>query len=372
MIYIIGISITSFLLFVLLTKKQKGIADKILFGWLCVILAQLVLFSVKSLNEYVRFPYILGFEIALPLLHGPFLFLYIKSLTCRNMSFRKVPLHFIPYTIAFILTIPFLLLGQEEKIYVYQNEGEGYRLIASIILLGIILSGIIYTFISLRALIKHKRRIKDNFSYTEKINLEWLYRLVIGLSCIWILVIFADDEIIFSSVVLFVVYIGYFGIKQVGIFTNQHAMIASEILESSETIAIPPFENVKYEKSSLTDVQSQDIHKRLKLLMKEKKLYLIPELTLAMTSQELNVHSNTLSQVINTVEQKNFFDYINTLRVEEFKEQITQPDSHKYTLLSIAYECGFNSKTSFNRNFKDHTGKSPSEYLKEVKSKPRK
>jgi AraC-like DNA-binding protein len=87
-----------------------------------------------------------------------------------------------------------------------------------------------------------------------------------------------------------------------------------------------------------------------------------------MVAEELEIHPNTLSQVINTVEQKNFFDYVNTLRIEEFKERIANPDNQKYTLLSLAFECGFNSKTSFNRNFKNLTGKSPSEYLKESKA----
>lgn len=85
-----------------------------------------------------------------------------------------------------------------------------------------------------------------------------------------------------------------------------------------------------------------------------------------MVSRELDVHPNTLSQVINRAEQKNFFDYINTLRVADFKEKAANPENQKYTLLSLAYDCGFNSKTSFNRNFKKITGKSPSEYLKEA------
>ncbi len=85
-----------------------------------------------------------------------------------------------------------------------------------------------------------------------------------------------------------------------------------------------------------------------------------------MVSRELNIHPNTLSQVINRAEQKNFFDYINSLRVSEFKERTMKSDYQKYTLLSLAHDCGFNSKTSFNRNFKKITGKSPSEYLKEA------
>lgn len=370
MIYIVGVIITFFLSIILLTKRQKSMADKILFTWLCVILVQLILFALISSKEYLRFPYLLGLDIPLPLLHGPFLFLYTSALTNGRATTTKILLHFVPYVLALLSIIPFLLLSLEDKISIYQNEGKGYETLSTIIFLGIILSGITYTILSLSILIKHKKEIKDNYSYTEKVNLEWLVRLIIGLSCVWLLVFFADDAIIFASVVLFVLFIGYYGIKQVGIFTNQALLNVHPYLESKEPIrlSVSPSENSKYEKSSLTDEQVEYIHRKLVLLMNKKKLYLISELTLAMVSLELDVHPNTLSQVINKIEQKNFFDYINSLRVVEFKERATKPENEKYTLLSLAYECGFNSKTSFNRNFKNITGQSPSEYLKESKS----
>lgn len=369
MIYIVGITLTLFLEFVLLTKENKCKADKILVTWLFVIAFHLTTFSLISTNKYLQFPYLLGLEIPIPLLHGPFLFLYTTSLTKGKTEASNKLLHFIPYALVLISTIPFLLLNSEDKIIVYRNEGEAYSTLKSIIYYGIILSGIAYSFLSLRLLVKHKRKIKDNYSYTEKVNLQWLFKLIIGISCIWIIVLFADDEYIFSSVVLYVLFIGYYGIKQVGIFTNQPPAVNSLALESTESsgISFIPSENSKYEKSTLTDNQLEAIHRELVQLIKQKKLYLTPELALTMVSQQLDVHPNTVSQVINRVEQKNFFDYINSLRVEEFKERVVKPENQKYTLLSLAYECGFNSKTSFNRNFKNITGKSPTEYLKEIK-----
>ena len=371
MIYIIGISITFFLSFILLTKKGKSCADKILLAWLCVILVHLILFAVISSGKYQEFPYLLGLELPIPLLHGPFLFLYTLALTSGQPTWPKMFLHFTPYVAALMATIPFLILGPEAKILVYQNEGEGFATLSTLIFVGIILSGIAYTILSLRVLVKHKTQIKDNFSFIEKINLQWLFRLVLGLSCIWILALFTDDEIIFSSVVLFVIFIGYYGIKQVGVFTSHQILEHYPAIESKKlsesSVATPKV--AKYDKSTLADSQLKAIHSELVKLMKQKKLFLTPELTLTMVAEELEVHPNTLSQVINTVEQKNFFDYINTLRIEEFKDRIQNPESRKYTLLSLAYECGFNSKTSFNRNFKNITGKSPSEYLKERKAK---
>ena len=97
--------------------------------------------------------------------------------------------------------------------------------------------------------------------------------------------------------------------------------------------------------------------------MTEKKIYTEPELTLNSLAKLLEVHPNHLSQVINSIEGKNFYDFINFYRIEEFKRLVIRPESKNYTLLSLAYECGFNSKTSFNRNFKKSTGLSPSEFL---------
>ncbi|MGB3063302.1 helix-turn-helix domain-containing protein [Sphingobacterium thalpophilum] len=98
--------------------------------------------------------------------------------------------------------------------------------------------------------------------------------------------------------------------------------------------------------------------------MKEQKCYQDPELTLGDLAKILEVHPVILSQVINSREQKSFYDYVNTYRVETFKELLLRPDSRQYTMLSLAFECGFNSKTSFNRNFKKITQMSPSAYAK--------
>lgn len=69
-------------------------------------------------------------------------------------------------------------------------------------------------------------------------------------------------------------------------------------------------------------------------------------------ARQLDIHPNYISQVINSVEQKNFYDFINEHRVEEFKQLVSLPENQHFTLLALAFECGFNSKTSFNRNFK--------------------
>ncbi|MRX69124.1 Helix-turn-helix domain-containing protein [Flavobacterium resistens] len=366
MLYLTGIIITFFLVVILASKKDKSEADKILAFWLFFTGFHLFLYYLHYKNDFASFPYLLGFELPMPLLQGPFLFLYTSALTNQNQHKKYNLLHFLPFIMACLILIPFFELSFEEKLKVFQNEGKGYENLILILYSAILISGITYALLSLRKLSKHRKNISEAFSSTEKINLRWLQYLILGSSIIWLVVILFNDEYIFSFVVFYLIFIGYFGIKQVGIFTNQ-ALSENKIpnISSIENIETEnSSEKIKYEKSSLTNSELQLLHQKLTQIMTNEKLYKNPDLTLADLSQKLNIHSNVLSQVINSAEEKNFYDYINSQRVQEFKKLIILPENQKFTLLSVAFECGFNSKTAFNRNFKKATGLSPSEYLK--------
>lgn len=366
MLYLTGIIITFFLVVILASKKNKSEADKILALWLFCTGFHLFLYYLHYKNDFESFPFLLGLELPMPLLQGPFLFLYTSALTNQNRNKKYNLLHFLPFGIAILFLMPFFSLSFEEKLNVYENEGKGYENLILILYSTILLSGIVYALLSLQKLSKHRKNISDQFSFNEKINLRWLQYLILGSSIIWIVVIFYEDEYIFSVVVFYLMFIGYFGIKQVGIFTNQTISENSVLtISSNENIEVEIVsEKIKYEKSGLSASELQSIHQKLIEIMANEKLYKNPDLTLAELSQKLNVHQNVLSQVINSAERKNFYDYINLQRVEEFQKLILLPENEKFTLLSVAFECGFNSKTAFNRNFKKATGLSPSEYLK--------
>jgi AraC-like DNA-binding protein len=372
MLYIVGITITFFLVVVLSSKKDKSTADKILTCWLFFIGLHLLLFYLNVTKKNIEYPFLLGWEIPIPLLHGPFLFLYTNALTKQNQNKKIYLLHFLPFVLTLVSLLPFFLLTPQQKIIVYQNEGAEYATLMAVIYSGILLSGVLYTLLSMLKLEKHRRTIADQFSFTEKINLKWLSYLAAGSTIIWLLVIFSDDQYVFSAIVIYVIFIGYFGIKQVGIFTNRTHLedepsITLPIHEpriNSPLVEKPEKEKIKYEKSGLTQEELQSIHKNLKEVMQNEKLFKNPELTLAELAQRINTHANTLSQVINSIEQKTFYDYINLLRIEEFKKEVSLSENQKFTLLSLAFECGFNSKTSFNRNFKKATNLSPTEFLK--------
>ena len=363
---IIGIIITFFLSFLLITKKNKNLADKILATWLMFIGLHLWLFYEHILVENYQYPALLGLELPMPFLQWPFLYLYIAVLTNQYNVKKKwlLLLHFLPVILIYIYLIEFFKSSPEEKVFVFQHGGNvpKYASFSSLMLILMSISGVIYVYFTYRLIKQHRKNIVNQFSYQEKINLDWLQYLFLGMGLIWTVIWFrGNDNLIFLSMVIFVIFLGYFGIKQVGIFTNK---FPDE--KESELTDEKVGKTKKYEKSSLTEESAEAIHFQLQRAMNQERFYENPELSLNDLANHLNVHPNNLSQVINTHEGKTFFDYINYHRVEAFKIMVKLPQNQKFTLLGLAYDCGFNSKTSFNRNFKKVTGFAPSEYLKQL------
>lgn len=434
MVYLLGVSLSIFLFLILISKKGKTLPDKILAVWLIFLGLNIFHYYLAITDLELNYPFLLALGSPLPLIQGPLLFLYTAALTNQLPTNRyKLFFHFIPIIIIYIVFIPFYMLDNQQKTEVYLQYGKGFEIQILVNLILIYTSGIVYVIWSLFLLRKHRKNILEQFSDIEKINLNWLRYLIIGMSSIWLFVFYGNDDLIYGSVVLFVAFIGYYGIKQVGIFTynysynnvvdnliplkkeneinvidvvlsnldSEYSSVNSTINSNEQEVTLPTYQNhstveldisvtqkipvgeqnsdviieniqvvietkKKYQKSGLSDLDASTIHKKLTDLMSSEKTFKNPELTLVELSQLLNVHPNILSQVINTLENKNFYDYINDKRVEEFKTIVVLPKNKKYTLLSLALECGFNSKTTFNRNFKKSTGLSPTEYLKSI------
>jgi AraC-like DNA-binding protein len=363
MIYTIGIVISFFLSILLFTKKNKTEADFILAFWLLITGADLLLNYLFLSDKYLEFPYFLGVEAPMPLFQGPLLFLYTAALTHTQFPKYSKWLHFVIPVFWYVFFANFLSMPINYKIKVCQEFGAGHENLTKYTHWAIRVSGVIYVAASLYLLKNYQQKIKNQYSYTEKINLNWLLYLVIAIAFIWLAIIFTNDHLIYRLIAINVCIIGFFGIKYLGIFTNKqpYENRAAIILDKSEDIQ--PYK--KYEKSGLSEENAQKIHEQLCDIMQREQLYKKPELTLSDLSNSLKVHPNNLSQVINKFENMNFYDYINSLRVAEFKCIVALPENQKYTLLALAFEVGFNSKSTFNRNFKKTTGVSPSEYLQQ-------
>lgn len=385
MLYLVGIIISFFLFFLLLGKKNKDIADFILAIWLFVIGFHLFFYYLSSPVNNGKNVLLYKFFFGLSFLYGPLLYLYTKYRINSALKFKKIDLiHFIPVTLIYILVVPDFSIDPLNQNLLYENGILPCYLMKEIMFFLILFSGIGYAFASLVQLKKYKMNIDNYFSSTEKINLKWLRLNIYGIIVLWLVLSIRNDCYTFAFISLFVFIIGYYGIKQVGVFNDNFifensnsGIIVSDnnlILDKSKTYhGTQIYSNqqkatpVKYQKSALSQEEGIRIQEKLRTIMQNEKLFLNHELTLGDVAKKLNIHPNILSQVINTLEEKTFYDYINGLRIEAFKQAIAIEDNQKFTLFSLAYECGFNSKSSFNKHFKKVTNQTPSEYLNSLK-----
>jgi AraC-like DNA-binding protein len=384
MIYLSGILLAFFLSFVLLTKRQKVAADYILICWLGIVGVHLLGYYLTYTGQTGRYPTLVGLTVPLPLVHGPFLYLYTRMQTSSEPFHKRQLLHFLPLLLSYAMFWRFFTLPLEQQAAVFIHRGQGFEIQSIINLVALSISGLVYITLSILRLVSYRRNLVNEFSNTERINFNWLLYLIGWMLAIWMIILMhGRDELIFGAAALFVLWLGYFGIKQVQVF-SQPALIPDRNgpkapdfdfsqTSNNDPLNLPPQSegaskeavNTKYQKSGLDEQDASMIHNRLMSLMDERKPYTNPDLTLSELAGYLEVHPNALSQVINSRENRNFYELVNARRIEEFISRISEPASQQYTLLGVAYDCGFNSKASFNRNFKKHTGLTPSDYVKQ-------
>ncbi|WP_339904062.1 helix-turn-helix domain-containing protein [uncultured Cyclobacterium sp.] len=137
--------------------------------------------------------------------------------------------------------------------------------------------------------------------------------------------------------------------------------------------AIPDNVNYKqrkqYKQALLDSNEIKKYSKELEQIMMDYKLFLNPDLSLKDLASYLELPANYVSQLLNTGFQKNFSEYVNTFRVNEFKERVLLEENKGLTIMAVAYDSGFNSKTVFNTFFKKIEGATPNTYLKSVQKK---
>ncbi|MBN1339097.1 MAG: AraC family transcriptional regulator [Bacteroidales bacterium] len=373
--YILLIAAFNALFFMILLwqKKPRAMHDHILGAWLVYLGLITSAYAFSSHLIFARNPLLSVGLIASFMLHGPFLFLYISALaTKKDRLSRGDFLHFIP-CVAFMvyLLVSSMFSGYADRIRIDHVSREiAPPLLFSFFLILTALSGPVYFVLSARLFRKLDIHIFNNFSYSEAINLDWLRKLVFSFGVIWSALIiiavihhvfhlfsmsFCTDGL-FLSLAAFIILIGYFGLKQKEIFVRHSG-------EAHDFITGP---KAKYAGSSLKGSDMDRYVSKLKHHMETEKPFLDENLTLPRLGAATGIPSHHLSRVINEHFGQNFFDFVNRYRVEEVKARIADPAYGNNSLLGIAFESGFNSKSAFNRVFKNMTGLTPSKYRETV------
>lgn len=367
-IYIVG-AFNALFFAILILQKRKALHDKILICWLIYLSLYAGTYAFLSERLFTGFHLLSASFISLLMLHGPFLYLYISALIEQKVQFnRKKLLHFVP----FVLFNIFLIIASSmpeisERIRLDHLDSEhGVPVLFNFFLLLTAISGPVYFIFSIRLFKKLDINIFNNFSSSENINLDWLRKLVYSFGAIWtILIIFASIHHIFHffswifctdglflSLTFFIILIGYFGLRQKEIFIQYPGHKIEYITEIK----------TKYSGMLLKEKDTEIYANKITHYMSTAKPYLDANLTLPQLAIMLQIPPHHLSRVINEKFGINFFDFINQYRVAEVKTKIDNPEFDNLSLLGIAFDCGFNTKSAFNRVFKKMTGLTPSEY----------
>lgn len=320
---------------------------------------------------------------------GPIIFFYIQSLLNPSFKFdKKKAEHLIP-GILFLLYNLWIFIYDKIILndYFFYKDGidkdfdQWYQIAGQV-------SMTFYFILSIRYYNKYKKLIVQITSNADTILFLWIKNYLIAF-LIMLLLPHVFDIIIhfypsansykdgwwfylaFSLVLYYIAVSGYSNVVhskigfQMSVFNSKPILLLQSNIDNSEEIK----NTIDIDYEDLVENKSEEIElwkTQIESIIQSEKLYQNPELSLTEVAKKLKTNTSIISKAINQGFAMNFNDYINNYRVEAVKTMLLNGDHKKTTLLGIAFDCGFNSKATFNRAFKKNTSISPKEYLNRI------
>lgn len=357
-IVLLGIVQGLFIGFVLINKNKAHLKDRLLGLFFIVVAIAIVNFLFRFLHVYKSYPYLNRFLLSELFLIGPVFFFYIKASIDISFGFSvKTLLHFCPFILIFLFNIAFYLLSLWDGLGFIKISYPDYPLkLISFFQYVHIFTYIYFSAVTIR---RFNQSVQVSLSDTNNINHKNIAIMISALASIfglgflfyltWIFDIEINDadNIIIPVAVTIVIFItGYLNLRQPDFIHT-----VGEIQKGK-----------KYGKSALTREKSEEEFNRLCELMENQSLYLDNDLNLIKLAEKLSLSPNHLSQIINENINQNFFDFVNRYRIEEVKKRLLADEYKNYTVIAVAMDSGFNSKSVFNQAFKKFTGTTPTKY----------
>jgi AraC-like DNA-binding protein len=314
---------------------------------------------------------------------GPLLYFYARSLVNHDFRLRPAHLwHFLPVLLQAGLYVGLRLLSYQQRNWFWHHVHRPYTYRLEFI--GTWLSLMLYLGLSLRLLRAYRRYLDDNFSETSQLRLRWLRVLLLVLAVVsaqWLVELVLREffglyyRYDYSTELLgaVVFLIGVVGLRQADMravhFAPDEAPAepAAPAAAADQPLpapgsAVPEVVEAAPEPRPQPAVDAQ-VLARIRRALEEEELYRNPTLTLAELAAHTGLPARLISFTVNQGCGKSFNELVNGYRVAEVQRRLAATDdAARLTLLGIAFESGFNSKTTFNRIFKQLTGLAPSEY----------
>jgi len=349
-----------FSFFLIRNKKGRRLSNGILAALLfatALCLLNYVIYQQKELSSSWVFDYlVLGNSIVF--LWGPLLYFYIRSIIHPDLSFQiKHCVHLIPFLTYFSFLLIRMAILDERIVRGPLGAGIAFHPLEVLVSLGSLHAMFLFYIIaSFRSLQRYRQQLKYYYSFTKNLEFSWLTILLVSFSLMWTIG-FVNSYLAAKKgsplpVLSFINLALIFFIANMSIYNG---LKKPEIFSGFD-------ERPKYERSTLTRSNAKRYLIKLKNLMEGEKPYLDPFLNIKQLARRLTIQPRHLSQILNESLHQNFYDFINSYRIEEAKKMLLGASGENLTILEVLLDAGFNSKSAFNRAFKKWTGLTPSEF----------
>ena len=360
------IGITAFVI-VQLLQKEVGNARSMRIALLMQVLwlfRLLLLYSKLNTGQGTN-AFAVVYDQTLLLLDGPLFWLYTRSLIESEPFSHRVLWHFLPFLLLFtnstILAInkPEAVIAKYEAVLANILAGEQFASQFDVIFIVIVLGvSLLYVFRAVRIARAYNQRLLENYSTIENMKASW----IISFQRIWVLMFMLPIFIYFSNYIFPItqsLYILGGVLLAVLVFS---VFFSSSLLRQVYAPASILQKSLQSTRKQ-TEIDRDQIEK-IKQEMGEKQYYLDEELSLRQLADYLELKPIELTELIKQSEYENFYDFVNSYRVDQVKEQLKKSNDQ---IIQLAYQNGFKSKSTFNKIFKEKTGFTPKAYRLSMK-----
>ncbi len=319
-----------------------------------------IVFAAKVIGHISDHVYSLGDPSFL--LIAPLLWFYAKELTGDRVKFTwKLLGHFIPFLLIVVCSLTFNSIRSE----VFSDFIiEHHRFIGILFWILVVTQFSLYFYFLHRQTSDYRALVQQELSFTEGLYISWVRFFMVVFFLINLFFLFSLFAVIHleqrywhpqATALIFSISVFALGYK---------GMLQREVFFPVETTG----EEIRQTKSS-PEKPDQELIAKVNAFMEEKRPYLDSELTLTDLAQALGITRSQLSYLINSGMGHNFYDFVNKYRVQEVKRLMEDPKVRHYSMMGLALDAGFKSKSTFNLIFKRFTGLTPSEYQKNILNK---
>lgn len=378
-VYIIVASQGFLLSLFLLLKKNKAIhLPLVVFLFLTSI--DFAFQFLHASGIILHYPHLIYSNEPFTVLRGVLLFMYVRNSYYGKIIYWKTDILFlIPFVLYVIYYFDFYVLSVDHKVNEYQVfVKEGIAMVENLLeWIFEILVTIPFIIAAVVLLKKTEIKVKKEFSDITSFNYVLARNLLLGVVVVYLFEIativlcyfgFEYGElcnvISYCIAAILLYLLGYDALIREHnlIFLKQSA--SNEVKSNFEIEDQVVYVQEKYKKNNLSTNQIELIGRKLIQAMEVDKLYRNPDIRLTILAEALGENSNNVSQVINQLFQQNFYDFINTYRIQDAKEKLKSPLNNHLTIEAIGQEVGFKSKSTFYTSFKKYTSVTPVDFKK--------